>query len=65
METNNVIVETQRELIDLLYSQVMDLTMMSKIELGDDVITEIQRLETKLKEYENTIKVCRGENQSN
>ena len=65
METNNVIVETQRELIDLLYSQVIDLTMMSKIELGDDVITEIQRLETKLKEYENTIKVCRGENQSN
>ena len=49
METNNVIVETQRELIDLLYSQVIDLTMMSKIELGDDVITEIQRLETKLK----------------
>jgi len=65
METNNVIVETQRELIDLLYSQVIDLTMMSKIELGDDVITEIQRLETKLKEYENTIKVCGGENQSN
>jgi len=65
MEINNVIVETQRELIDLLYSQVIDLTMMSKIELGDDVITEIQRLETKLKEYENTIKVCRGENQGN
>jgi hypothetical protein len=32
------------ELIDLLYSQVMDLTMMSKIELGDDVIAEIKRL---------------------
>jgi len=32
------------ELIDLLYSQVIDLTMMSKIELGDDVIEEIRRL---------------------
>ena len=55
METNNVIVETQRELIDLLYSQVIDLTMMSKIELGDDVIAEIQRLKAKLKEHESTI----------
>ena len=31
-------------LIELLFSQVMDLTMMSKIELGDDVIEEIKRL---------------------
>ena len=31
-------------LIKVLYSQVMNLTMMSKIELGDDVITEIRRL---------------------
>lgn len=34
----------QQQLINLLYSQVMDLTMMSKIELGDDVIAEIKRL---------------------
>ena len=34
----------QLSLIDLLYSQVIDLTMMSKIELGDDVIAEIKRL---------------------
>ena len=34
----------QQELINVLYSQVMDLSMMSKIELGDDVIAEIQRL---------------------
>ena len=34
----------QQQLIDLLYSQVVDLTMMSKIELGDDVIEEIKRL---------------------
>lgn len=63
METNvielikkaTVIVETQRELIDVLYSQVIDLTMMSKIELGDDVIAEIKRLKTKLKEHESNI----------
>ena len=36
----------QQELIDLLYSQVVDLSTMSKIELGDDVITEIRRLQT-------------------
>jgi hypothetical protein len=34
----------QQALINLLYSQVVDLTMMSKIELGDDVIAEIKRL---------------------
>ena len=38
------VIETQRELIDVLYSQVIDLSMMSKIELGDDVIAEINRL---------------------
>ena len=31
-------------LIELLFSQVTDLTLMSKIELGDDVIEEIKRL---------------------
>jgi hypothetical protein len=30
--------QKQSELIELLYGQVMDLTIMSKIELGDDVI---------------------------
>ena len=34
----------QQELINVLESQVIDLSVMSKIELGDDVITEIQRL---------------------
>lgn len=43
METQEII-ETQKQLIDLLYIQVVDLSMMSKIELGDDVIAEIQRL---------------------
>jgi hypothetical protein len=31
-------------LIELYEQQIMDLTIMSKIELGDDVITEIKRL---------------------
>jgi hypothetical protein len=34
------------QLIELLENQVMDLTVMSKIELGDDVIKEIKRLKT-------------------
>jgi len=32
------------QLIELYESQIVDLTMMSKIELGDDVIEEIKRL---------------------
>jgi hypothetical protein len=31
-------------LIELYEQQIMDLTIMSKIELGDDVIAEIKRL---------------------
>jgi hypothetical protein len=38
------VIKAQRELLDLLEGQVVDLSMMSKIELGDDVITEIKRL---------------------
>ena len=37
-------------LIELLEGQVMDLTLMSKIELGDDVIEEIKRLKTIINE---------------
>ena len=44
------IIKTQQELIDLLYSQVVDLSMMSKIELGDDVIKEIKRLKNIINE---------------
>ncbi len=36
--------QAKEKLIELLWSQVVDLTMMSKIELGDDVIAEIKRL---------------------
>ena len=43
-------IELQEELIKLYESQIMDLTIMSKIELGDDVIEEIKRLKTLLNE---------------
>ena len=36
--------KAKSELINLLFCQIMDLTTMSKIELGDDVIAEIKRL---------------------
>lgn len=37
-------IKIQDELIKLYESQIMDLVIMSKIELGDDVIAEIKRL---------------------
>lgn len=40
----------QQQLIELLMNQVVDLSMMSKIELGDDVITEIRRLKSIINE---------------
>jgi hypothetical protein len=43
------IIKIQQELINLLESQVVDLSIMSKIELGDDVIEEINRLKRLLK----------------
>ena len=43
------IIKIQQELINLLESQVVDLSIMSKIELGDDVIVEINRLKRLLK----------------
>ena len=36
--------EAKDKLIEVLTNQVIDLTMMSKIELGNDVIEEIKRL---------------------
>ena len=47
---HNETIKIQQELIDVLYSQVIDLTMMSKIELGDDVIAEIKRLKQLINE---------------
>ena len=36
--------EAKDALIEVLMNQVIDLTIMSKIEFGDDVIAEIKRL---------------------
>lgn len=38
------ILDLQEDLIKLYECQIMDLTLMSKIELGDDVIAEVHRL---------------------
>lgn len=45
--------EAKDALIELLYTQVVDLSMMSKIELGDDVIAEIKRLRAIISEAED------------
>ena len=42
--------QAKSDLINILESQVVDLTMMSKIELGDDVIAEIKRLKAIINE---------------
>ena len=42
--------QAKDQLIELLEQQIMDLTLMSKIELGDDVIEEIQRLKSIINE---------------
>ena len=47
--TEQEIIKIQQELINLLESQVVDISIMSKIELGNDVIEEINRLKGLLK----------------
>ena len=42
--------EAKDKLIEVLMNQVEDLSMMSKIELGDDVIAEILRLKSIINE---------------
>jgi hypothetical protein len=42
--------QAKDRLIEVLEGQVIDLTMMSKIELGDDVIEEIKRLKSIINE---------------
>lgn len=49
---NQEYVDNQNKLIELLENQIMDLTMMLKIELGDDVIQEIKRLKRLLNKNE-------------
>lgn len=50
--------QKQEELIEVLYGQVIDLSMMSKIELGDDVIF-------KLRDLRNEIELLKQFNQPN
>jgi len=42
--------QAKDELIRVLEGQVMDLSMMSKIELGDDVIAKIKKLKAIINE---------------
>ena len=46
--------QKQDELIKLLYSQVIDLSMMSKIELGDDVIFKYRELTDEIEHLKGT-----------
>jgi len=46
--------QKQQELIDLLYGQVMDLSIMSKIELGDDVIFKYRKLTDEIEYLKGT-----------
>lgn len=50
IEEASIKLEAQDALIDILTNQVVDLTIMSKIELGDDVIKEIHRLKAIINE---------------
>jgi hypothetical protein len=50
----NPLEKKQDELINLLYSQVVDLSMMSKIELGDDVTTKMSELSKEISHLKNT-----------
>ncbi len=42
--------QATKALLELYENQIMDLTLMSKIELGDDVIEEIKRLKAIINE---------------
>jgi hypothetical protein len=46
-------ITAQQQLIEVLMNQVVDLSMMSKIELGDDVIEEIKRLQEIINQNKN------------
>jgi hypothetical protein len=50
----NPLEKKQEELIRVLYSQVADLSMMSKIELGDDVIIKLREIEEDIYQLKNT-----------
>lgn len=50
MNNEKTLYELQKDLIELYESQIMDLTIMSKIELGDGVIKEVKRLKQLINE---------------
>ena len=50
------LVEKQSQLIQLLEGQIVDLTTMSKIELGDDVIAEVWKLTKEINALKENIK---------
>lgn len=45
---------TQEQLIELYEQQIQDLVMMSKIELGDDVIVKIKELKSQIHKQQST-----------
>ena len=45
---------TQEQLIELYEQQIQDLVMMSKIELGDDVIAKIKELKPQIHKQTST-----------
>ena len=47
--------QKQQEYIDLLTNQVIDLSMMSKIELGNDVIEKIIELKTQIEDLKPSV----------
>jgi hypothetical protein len=50
----NPLEKKQDELIRVLYSQVADLSMMSKIELGNDVIVKLREIESEIAQIKST-----------
>lgn len=58
MEKQEILEEltiVQEELIDILNDQVIQLSMMSKIELGDDVIKAISDIKTRINEIKEKL----------
>jgi hypothetical protein len=46
---------TQEQLIELYEQQIQDLVMMSKIELGDDIIAKIKELKSQINKQQTAV----------
>ena len=58
MEKQEILEEltiVQEELIDILNDQVIQLSIMSKIELGDDVIKAVSDIKKRIKEIKEKL----------